>query len=100
MPNNVQQFTYTAAADTKFRLVQSTVWCREVNIHILTNDARYGDMNISAANPSIAAGNGISFQDVNLADLFFQNTNAGSNTTIFAVAVIMTTGRKRDLGVL
>lgn len=68
-------------------------------MHVLTNDARYGDTNITSANPSIASGNGISFQDVNLKDVFFQNSGAGANTTIFAIAVLMTEGRKQELGV-
>jgi len=95
----VIQLSHTATADTKFALTYNPLWCREVNIHVLTNDARYGDTNISSANPSITAGNGISFQDVNLADIFFMNSAGGSNTTIIAIAVKMTPQRMKDLGV-
>ena len=75
------------------------MWFREVNIHVLTNDARYGDTNISSSNHSINAGNGISFQDVNLKDVFFMNSAAGSNTTITAIGVLMTDSRKQVMGV-
>jgi len=93
------QLSHTATSDAKFALTYSPLWCREVNIHVLTNDARYGDTNISASNPSITAGNGISFQDVNLQDIFFQNSGAGANTTIMAIGVKMTPGRMREMGV-
>jgi hypothetical protein len=99
IPSNVVQLAHTATDDLKFALVYSDMWFREINIHILTNDARYGDTNITSSNPSITAGNGISFQDVNLKDIFFINSAGGSNTTIFAVGVLMTPGRKTELGV-
>jgi len=80
-------------------LVSAPLWFREINIHVLTNDSRYGDTNITSSNPAITAGNGISFQDVNLEDIFFMNETGGSNTTIFAVGVLMTDARKQELGV-
>jgi len=97
---SVIQLSHTATSDTKFSLTQTPLWFREVNIHVLTNDARYGDTNISSSNPSITAGNGISFQDVDLSSIFFMNSAGGSNTTIIAIGVLMTQGRKQELGVV
>jgi len=91
-------FTHTATDDNKFNLTSSDFWCREVNIHVATNNAKYGDVNDQPA--EINAGNGISFQDVNLKDIFFKNATAGSNTTIYAIAIKMTEGRMRELGVI
>jgi len=96
---SVVQLSHTATSDLKFSLTQTPLWFREVNIHVLTQDARYGDTNITAANPSITAGNGISFQDVDLSTIFFMNSGAGANTTITAIGVLMTQGRKQELGV-
>jgi len=95
----VIQLSHTATSDDKFSLTYTPLWFREVNIHVLTNDARYGDTNISSSNPSITAGNGISFQDVNLQDIFFMNSGAGANTTITAIGVKMTPKRMLELGV-
>ena len=95
----VIQLSHTATSDTKFALTYTPLWFREVNIHILTNDMRYGDTNITSANPSITAGNGVSFQDVNLADIFFMNSAGGSNGTVTAIGVKMTPNRMTELGV-
>jgi len=96
---SVIQLSHTATADTKFSLTQTPLWFRELNIHVLTNDARYGDTNITDSNPSITAGNGVSFQDVDLSTIFFKNSTGGSNTTIVAIGVLMTNKRKNELGV-
>lgn len=96
---NVYTFVVTATADTPFKLTTAPFWCRQANIHFLTNDARYGDSNINSNYPSIAAGNGISFDDFDLDGLYFMNTGAGSNTMIVAVCVKMTEGRKKELGI-
>ena len=93
------QLQHTATANTKFSLTQVPLWFRELNIHVLTNAARYGDSNITSANPSITAGNGLSFQDVDLSQIFFMNSVGGSNTTIVAIGVLMSAGRKKELGV-
>lgn len=96
--SNVVVFTHTATDDNKFNLTSSNFWCREVNIHVANNACKYGDVNSQPA--QVNADNGISFQDVNLKDIFFRNATAGANTTIYAVAVKMTEGRMRELGVL
>jgi len=89
------QIEYTATDDLKFRLVQNDLWIREANIHIYDNDAYYGDTNNQSG--VIASGNGLTFQDFNLADIFFKNFGAGSNTRVVAECIIMTNGKKREL---
>jgi hypothetical protein len=91
---------HTATNDLKFKLTYNPLWCREANIHILTNAACYGDSDITTSDPSIAAGNGISFQDFDVSQIFFINAVGGSNTTIVAECIPMTEGRKQELGVI
>jgi len=91
---------HTATSDAKFKLTYNPLWCREANIHILTNNACYGDSDVSTSDPSITAGNGISYQDFDISSLFFINATAGSNTTIVAECIPMTEARKQELGVI
>jgi len=88
---------HTATADTKFRLVNADLWFRDLNIHITGNDADYGDY--SNQDAQVASGGVLSFQNVNLADIFFKNHAAGSNTVITAVGALMLPGQKRQLGI-
>jgi len=94
--SNVVTFNHTATDNNKFNLTTSDFWVREANIHIVTNDAKYGDENNQDA--SIAAGGILSFQDFNLKDLFFKNATGGSNTTIQCIAIKMTDKYKQSLG--
>jgi len=96
---SVIQLTHTATDDNKFSLTSHHLFFRELNIHVLNENARYGDTNITSDNPSITAGNGITFQDVDLSTIFFMNAGAGANTTITAIGVLMTEGRKKELGI-
>jgi len=84
--SNVVAVSKTATDDLKFRLFLTELWFREANIHCVTNDCKYGDTNTQDA--TITAGDIISFQDFNAADLFFINAAAGSNTTIYFVGVL------------
>lgn len=93
------QIKHTATADTKFALTYGKLWAREANFHVLTHAARYGDYNITSANPSIAATNGISFQDCDISQFFFMNSAAGDNTTIICIYVPMTKKHMEELGV-
>jgi hypothetical protein len=95
----VVQLRHTATDDNKFSLTSNHLYFREVNIHITDNDARYGDTNVDSSNPSIAVGNGASFQDVDLSSIFFINSTGGSNATVTAIGVLMTEGRKKELGI-
>ena len=71
---------------------------RSANVHIVTNSANYGDSGEQLA--TLTTTDVVFFQDFNLADLFFRNTGAGSNTTVRLVGIKMTEARMRELGVL
>lgn len=77
--------------------MQANLWLRSANIHVVTNSAKYGDTN--AQDATITTNDVPFFDDFNLADLYFKNAGAGSNTTINIVAIKMTKGRMLDLGV-
>jgi len=98
--SNVLYKTHSAGADTPFKLTTQPLWCREVNIHITANKACYGDSNITTSYPEIAVGNGVSFQDINLNDLYFINETGGSNTVVSAVIIKMTPLRMSEIGVI
>jgi len=68
---------------------------RDANIHVVTNDAKYGKVNDQEA--TIYANDIVSFQDFNLADLWFKNAGAGSNTTVYIVGITMSKKRMREL---
>ena len=82
-------------ADKAFRLIQTTLWIREANIHIVTNDAKYGDVGSQPA--TVTAGDILVFEDFNLADLYFINETATADTIIYLVGITMSKGRMRDL---
>ena len=96
--SNVVTYTHTATDDLKFRLVQADLWLRSANIHVVTNSANYGDTN--AQDATLTTVDVAFFEDFNLADLYFKNTGAGSNTTIRVVGIKMTDTYKAELGVL
>lgn len=77
--------------------MQAEQWIREANIHVSTNNAKYGDH--ANQDHTVTTNDTISFQDFNLADLYFKNATAGSNTEITAVCILMTEKRKQELGV-
>lgn len=97
MTSNILTLSHTAIDDLKFHLVHEPVWVRSANIHIVTNDANYGNFDAQAA--KAATGAVVEFRDFNIQDLFFRNTGAGLNTTVQVVAILMTEGRKQELGV-
>lgn len=88
---------HTATDDLKFRLAEADTWIATGNLHVVTNDCKYGDTNTQDA--TIAADAVMDFQDFNLANLFIKNAGAGSNTTVYFVGVLMTEARKQELGV-
>lgn len=95
--NEVNRITKTAAADTMFRLADSPLWFREVNIHCLTNNCYYGDRVDQDA--PMTAGDVLTWQDTDLSQWFFKNRTAGSNTVIKAIGVLMTRARMEELGI-
>ena len=80
-------------------MVQAATWVKAANIHVTSNSANYGDVNSQDA--TAATNSVITFEDFNLADLFFKNTAAGSNTVITAICDLATEKYKTDfLGVI
>jgi len=90
---------HTATADTKFRLIHSEAWYRDVNIECQTNDAYYGDTN----NQDL-----ILYKDdvlnytgaVDLSEIYFKNKVAGSNCVIIAAGTMVTETELRQLGLI
>jgi hypothetical protein len=78
--------------------VQAPLWIRSGNIHISTNNAKYGDFVDQDA--TVTTNDVPFFEDFNLADLYFKNAGAGSNTVVYFVGIRMTEGRMRELGVI
>lgn len=74
------------------------LWVSEANIHVVTNDAKYGDFDVQLA--TITTADVPSFKDFNLRDLFFRNDGAAANTTIYIVGIRMTEARKEELGIV
>ena len=85
--SNVVSYSHTASDDLQFRLVSNDIWLREANIHVVANGALYGDTYTQVA--SISAGDIVSFQKFNLADIWFKNSSAGSNTVVYVVGITM-----------
>lgn len=96
-PNKIISLSYTALDDAKFRLASRRMWFEDVNIHCVTAACKYGDFNRQDA--TIHAGDGISFRNCDLAELYFINHTAGVNTTLYVVGVLMTPARQKELGV-
>lgn len=89
---------YTALkADLQFRLIQQDLWLREANIHIKTNDCKYG--NVTEQPATATADDILVFEDFNLADLYFINATATSDTLIYLVGITMSKRRMEDLGI-
>lgn len=93
-----KSISHTATDDTPFNLIGHDLWFRDINIHVVNNAADYGDLNEQEA--EAAAGSVLSFRDVNLFNIWFKNSTAGSNTTIRAVGVLMSEGRKQEMEVV
>jgi hypothetical protein len=94
--SNVIAYTHIATDDDQFRLVNTDMWVSNANIHVVTNSALYGKVNNQPAtsNPSDI----LIFDNFNLADLWFRNAGAGSNTTIYMVGITMSKAKILELG--
>jgi len=77
--------------------VDIDLWASEVNVHVETNDAKYGYFDKQDA--TITTNDVPFFRNINLRDMFFRNAVAAANTTIRLVFVPMTDARKRELGI-
>jgi len=93
--SNVVSYSKTATDDNSFRVVLADVWLREANIHCVTNSSYYGNAQDQSA--TITAGDIVTFQKFNLGDLYFKNSSAGDNTTIYVVGVTMSKQEIQEL---
>lgn len=98
MSSSTISLSHTATDNNKFHLVDVDLWVSEVNIHVLLQDAKYGDFDVQEA--TITTNDVPFFKDVNLADLYFKNDGAGANTKIVLVGIRMTEARKKELGII
>jgi len=95
-PQTFISISKTASDDNKFNLTGlSDMWFSEINIHITTHNAKYGDY--SGQTAVINANDIVSFTNVNLKDIFFINSSAGSNTVVTAVGSLMMRGQRKAL---
>jgi hypothetical protein len=92
------EISKTATDDLKFQLCTADMWFREINIVATVKDAYYGDLNGQSSELTVGAV--LTFQDMNLLDLFFKNKTAGQNTTIVASGVLMERKRRISMGVI
>jgi hypothetical protein len=94
--SNVLALTKTATNDLKFQMTTSDIWIREGNFIITGNSVNTGDSNVQPL--TLGVSSAFSFQDFNLKDIFFINTNAGSNATVNFQGILMTPAKMRELG--
>lgn len=85
--STVVVYKHTATDDLQFRLVDTDIWLSNANIHCVTNDALYG--NVTEQPVTVTAGDIITYDKFNLADLFFKNAGAAANTVIYCVGIAM-----------
>jgi len=95
--SNVVEYSHTATSDAIFKMVDTDLWLSNANIHVLTNDAKYG--NVTDQPATVNAGDILIFDNFNLKDLVFKNANAGSNTVIYVVGITMSKLKMAELGV-
>ena len=98
VPSNASRVTFdvTASTDNPFRLADADLFYYELTVWILSNDAYMGNANRISA--PLSSGGVYYDRNGNLADLFFKNKTAGSNTNIVAVATVPNEEAKRVLG--
>lgn len=97
MYSNVVQYTHTAADDLLFHLVDVDLWLSNANVHVVTNDALYGD--VTAQPATVNAGDILIFDNFNLKDLYLRNAGAGSNTVVYVVGITMSKAKMLELGI-
>lgn len=74
------------------------LWANEINIHISSNDAKYGNFDKQEA--TITTADIPFFRNTNVKDWYFKNDSAGSNTVITIVGTRMTKKQMEDQGVI
>ena len=96
--SSVAAYAITATDDLLFRVINTDLWLSNANIHIVTNDALYGNVTIQPA--TATAGDILIYDTFNLADLYFRNAGAAANTTIYVVGIVMPKQRMHELGLV
>lgn len=77
------------------------LWLEDVNIHCATYNARYGDLSVSQTVGGLLLANDIlTYNILNLNDLYFANDTAGDNTVLVAVGVQIPPERMKVLGLV
>ena len=84
--SSVIGFTKTMTDDNEHRIVDFDLPFIDLNIHVYTENAKYGAMGVCEG--QINAGDVAFFQKGNLKDFVFKNASAGSNTTIVCIATV------------
>ena len=77
--------TYTAVADTKFRMETTSTVLKHAYITIADNDLDVGDVTTQPVTK--ATGAAFELKDFDLSELYFINTVGGSNGTVNIVGV-------------
>jgi hypothetical protein len=85
--SSVVTYSKTATSDAQFRIMNTDLWLSNANIHCNTHDALYG--NVTEQPATVSAGDILTFERFNLADLYFKNASAGDNTVIYVVGITM-----------
>lgn len=89
---------YAATHDMPFQVTEQDLPFYDVNIHILTNAALYGNMKMQVA--PIAVNGVLSFRNGNLKDFWFKNAVGAANTQIVVVATIPLPWVQQQLGMI
>ena len=79
-------FSMTMADDSEHRIVEFDLPFYELNIHVYTENAKYGPLGV--CDGTINAGDVVFLKNGNLRDFIFKNASAGSNTKIVAIATV------------
>jgi hypothetical protein len=94
---SITSFSLTCA-DAPKPLTTTPTPFYDANFHVTTHPAYYGD-GLRQQSPA-TVGSVITFQNGNLADIFFKNYTAGSNSVIECVATVPLTWVKQKLGMI
>jgi hypothetical protein len=95
--SSVISLSHTATDDNKFHLSDVDLWASEANIHVLTNDAKYGDFDTQEA--TITTNDVPFFRNFNIRDIYFKNDGAAANTKIVIVGIRMRESVMKELGI-
>ena len=97
-PSVLYRSSVTATSDIPFKLVHDDMWFESVDVFFYDNAAFMGDLRDQDV--LMNAGDIYYLQHpANLANFFFKNAVAGSNTRVVVAGILLTDIRKRELGI-